>query len=40
MEENTQRFWYIMLHYFKKGKKATELQKKKKGFEQCMEKVL
>ena len=22
-------FWYIMLHYFKKGKNATEMQKKK-----------
>ena len=27
MEENT-HFWHIMLYYFKKGKKATEMQKK------------
>ena len=26
MEENMQRFWHIMLYYFKKGKNATELQ--------------
>ena len=29
-----------MFYYFKKGKNATEMQKKKKGFVQCMEKVL
>ena len=29
MEENMQRFRHIMLHYFKKGKNATEMQKKK-----------
>ena len=29
-----------MLYYFKKGKNATEMQKKKKNFVQCMEKVL
>ena len=28
MEENTQRFQYIMLSFFKKGKNATETQKK------------
>ena len=28
MEENMQHFWYIMLYYFKKGKNATETQKK------------
>ena len=28
MEENTQHFWHIMLYYFKKGKNATEMQKK------------
>ena len=28
MEENTQHFWHIMLYYFKKGKNATETQKK------------
>ena len=28
MEENTQHFWCIMLYYFKKGKNATEMQKK------------
>ena len=28
MEENTQQFWHIMLHYFMKGKNATETQKK------------
>ena len=27
-EENTQCFWHIMLCYFKKGKNATEIQKK------------
>ena len=26
--ENTQHFWHIMLYYFKKGKNATETQKK------------
>ena len=31
-------FWHIMLYYFKKGKNATEMQKKR--FVQCMEKVL
>ena len=35
MEENKQHFWPIMLYYFKKGKKATEMQKKR--FVQCME---
>ena len=39
MEENTQHFGDIMLHYFKKGKITTEM-KKKKRFVQCMEKVL
>ena len=29
MEENKQHFLYIMLYYFKKGKNATEMQKKK-----------
>ena len=28
MEENTQHFQHIMLYYFKKGKNATEMQKK------------
>ena len=28
MEENMQHFEYIMLYYFKKGKNATEIQKK------------
>ena len=28
MEEKMQHFWYIMLYYFKKGKKATETQEK------------
>ena len=28
MEENTQLFQHIMLYYFKKGKSATEMQKK------------
>ena len=28
MEENMQHFQHIMLHYFKKGKNATEMQKK------------
>ena len=28
MEENKQHFWHIMLYYFKKGKDATETQKK------------
>ena len=28
MEENTQRFWRIILYYFKKGKNTTEIQKK------------
>ena len=26
--EDGQHFWHIMLHYFKKGKNATEMQKK------------
>ena len=30
MEENMQCFQHIMLYYFKKGKNATEMQKKKK----------
>ena len=37
MEDNTQHFWHIMLYYFKKGKNATETQKR---FVLCMEKVL
>ena len=37
MEENT-HFQHIMLYYFKKGKHATETQRK--GFVQCVEKVL
>ena len=37
MEDDTQHFQYIMLYYFKKGIKATEMQKL---FVQCMEKVL
>ena len=28
MEEKRQHFWHIMLYYFKKGKNATETQKK------------
>ena len=40
MEENKQHFQHIMLYYFKKGKKATETQKKKNPFVQCMEKVV
>ena len=28
MEESMQHFWHIMLYYFKKGKNATEMQKK------------
>ena len=28
MEENMQHFWCIMLYYFKKGKNATDTQKK------------
>ena len=28
MEENTQHFCHIMLYYFKKGKNATEMQKR------------
>ena len=28
MEENLQQFWHIMFYYFKKGKNATEMQKK------------
>ena len=28
MEENIQYFWCITLYYFKKGKNATEMQKK------------
>ena len=28
MEENTQHFWHIILYYSKKGKNATEMQKK------------
>ena len=38
MEEQKQHFWHIMLYYFKKGKNAAEMQKKR--FVQCMEKVL
>ena len=40
MEEDTQHFQHIVLYYFSKGKNATETQKKKKRFVQCMEKVL
>ena len=29
MEENLQHFQHIMLYYFKKGKHATEMQKRK-----------
>ena len=29
MEENMEHFWHIILYYFKKGKNATEMQKKK-----------
>ena len=28
MEENTQQFPHIMFYYFKKGKNATEMEKK------------
>ena len=28
MEENMQQFWHIILYYLKKGKNATEVQKK------------
>ena len=28
MEEDTQHLWRIILSYFKKGKNATEMQKK------------
>ena len=28
MGENTQHFWHIMLHDFKKGENATEMQEK------------
>ena len=28
VEENKQHFWHVMLYYFKKGKNATETQKK------------
>ena len=38
MKENSRHFQHIMLHYFKKGKNATE--KKKKRFVQFMEKML
>ena len=27
MKEDMQHFWHIMLHYFKKGKNATEMPK-------------
>ena len=37
MEENMQHFWHIMLYHFKKGKNATEMQKR---FVQSVEKVL
>ena len=37
IEENMQRFQHIMLYYFKKGKNATEMQKR---FVHCVEKVL
>ena len=39
MEENMQHFLYIMLYYFKKGKNATEMQKRKR-FVQYLEKVM
>ena len=40
VENNTlQHFWHVILYYFKKGKNATEIQKKIKGFVQCLEKV-
>ena len=29
MEENVQHFQHVVLYYFKKGKNATEMQKKK-----------
>ena len=29
MEADTQHLWHVMFYHFKKGKKATELQKKK-----------
>ena len=32
MEEDIQHFWHIMLYYFKKGKSAIKMQKKKKNF--------
>ena len=28
VEEDMQHFWHIVLHYFKKGKNATEMQEK------------
>lgn len=37
MKDKKAIFWHIMLYYSKKGKKATEMQKR---FGQCMEKVL
>ena len=36
MEENAQHFWHIMLYYFKKGKNATEMQKKKRFVEKVL----
>ena len=39
MEEDIQHFWHIMLYYFKKGKSAIKMQKKKRIL-QYMEKVL
>ena len=30
MEENMQYFWHTIFYYFRKGKNATETQKKKK----------
>ena len=38
MEGSKPHFWHTMLYYFKKGKNATEMQKKR--FVQCMEQVL
>ena len=38
MEEKKQDFQHILLYYFKKGKNATEMQKKR--LVQCMEEVL
>ena len=37
LDENTQHIQCIMLYYFKKGKNATEMQKKKKICAVCGE---